>query len=426
MQGTFVYNWGLPGINIDPPPFARATPLGLYDLRRHLGVLKCQPGIFNQNKPHFLASDIAWFAGGASTNGRYLTDRFFPEFNDLHQMLPVRAVGGEARKSLNLKMQHVVFDLATLWDRSFGGSTIVLHMEGTTVPNTPVLPEYLRCTAYLPPLFLSDNPASHGPIAQIAQTFIKSVGVPTVNKWFSNARARGWPLSQSGPHPNPTSSTLIPAPNGADSVHYKFLGRPIGALNEILGTRPSPPPLFVIPDDDMEDLLERLGDAEGRINEHLTQIQALEEQAEMLISQVVALETALAAERQSNTTLRNALNAPTRSTPATLSRSQPAPGSARTPATPRSPSTPTRRHPPPYSPSGVPPRLTPFAPSPSRFAPDHTDLNAFLTSHGLDNQVDAINMLLRIAHPVKWAEELTQLGVPDDLVPLVLDVMSMQ
>ncbi|KAJ6607594.1 hypothetical protein B0H10DRAFT_1956129 [Mycena sp. CBHHK59/15] len=443
MQGAFVYNWGLPGINIDPPPVRegyvftsvpsplpslRFSPLGLYDLRRHLGVLKCQPSIFNQNKPRFLVSDIAWFAGGASTDGRHLTDGFFPEFDDLRQMLPVGAVGGEARKSLNLKMQHVVFDLATLWDRSFGGSTIVLHMEGTTVPNTPVLPEYLRCTAYLPPLFLADNPASHGPIAQIAQTFIESVGVPTVNKWFSNARARGWPLSQSGPHPrpNPTSSTLIPAPNGADSAHYKFLGRPIGALNEILGTRPSPPPLFVIPDDDVEDLLERLGDAEGRSNEHLTQIQALEEQAEMLISQVVALETALAAERQSNTTLRNALNAPTHSTPATPSRSQPAPSSARTPATPRSPSTPTRHHPPPYSPSGVPPRLTPFAPSPSRFAPDHTDLDAFLTSHGLDNQADAINMLLRVAHPVKCAEELTQLGVPDDLVSLVLDVMSMQ
>ncbi|KAJ6624400.1 hypothetical protein B0H10DRAFT_2212813 [Mycena sp. CBHHK59/15] len=170
MQGAFVHNWGLPGINIDSPPVRegyvigptpspfpslRFSPLGLYDLRRHLGVFPCQPTLFVQNMPRFLASDVAWFAGGTSTDGRHLTDGFHREFVELRQMLPVGSY--EARKHLNLRIQHTVFDLATLWDRSFGGSTIVLHVEGTTVPNTPVLPEYLRCTAYLPPSFLAQN-----------------------------------------------------------------------------------------------------------------------------------------------------------------------------------------------------------------------------------------------------------------------------
>ncbi|KAJ6617184.1 hypothetical protein B0H10DRAFT_2034436 [Mycena sp. CBHHK59/15] len=432
---TFVHNWGLPSINIPPPPVREGygpnivpTPwatlrfglLGLYDLRRHLGVLKLQPGVFLQNQSRFLASDIAWFAGGASTDGCHIPDSgFFPEFDDVRETLPVGTVGSNARKDLNMRIQHVVFDLATLWDRSFGGSTIVLHVEGTTVPNTPVQPEYLRCTAYLPPSLVADNPTSHGPIAQIAQTFIESVGVPTVNKWFSNARARGWPLTQSGngARRNPTSTTLIPEPNGGDSAHYKFLGRPVGALDEILGTA-APRPVVFIPDDDDEDLRERLGDAEARSRESLTRIVQLEEQADILVSQVAALEAALAAERHSNSLLRSALNAPTQSAPSTPSRSRP-PGPTRTPATL------AHRQPPPYSPSVAAPRLmSPFAPSPSRLTRDHADLDAFITAHGLDNNASSIRMMLRVVHPVKWAEELVQLGIPEDVVPLLLEIMS--
>ncbi|KAJ6565112.1 hypothetical protein B0H10DRAFT_2200492 [Mycena sp. CBHHK59/15] len=59
-------------------PSLRFSPLGLYDLRRQLGVLKCQPTIFNANRARFLASDVAWFTGGKSTDGRHLTNGFFP------------------------------------------------------------------------------------------------------------------------------------------------------------------------------------------------------------------------------------------------------------------------------------------------------------------------------------------------------------
>ncbi|KAJ6629672.1 hypothetical protein B0H10DRAFT_1293488 [Mycena sp. CBHHK59/15] len=377
--------------------------------------------------PRFLASDVAWFAGGVSTDGRHLGNGFHQEFIDLRERLPTNSY--EARKHLNLRIQHTVFDLATLWDRTFGGSTIVLHVEGTTAPNTPVLPEFLRCTAYLPPSFLAQNPASHGPIAHIAQTFIESVGVPTVNQWVRHARAHGWSLTQTGPRPQPnrTPRTLVPAPDSRDSSHYKFLGRPVGALDSILATaatsNPSPLPLVVIPDYDEEELLARLDDAEAMASEHLARIQELEEQAEMLISQVAALETALTDERHSNTVLRGTLNAPTRSTPATPSRSQPVP-STRTPAA-HVPSTPTRRHPvvpPPYSPSAR--LMSPFsAGSPSRFT-HHEDLQAFITSHGLDNHGHSIRMLIRQVHPVRWADELALSGIAEDLVPLLLEIMS--
>ncbi|KAJ7257421.1 hypothetical protein C8J57DRAFT_1235139 [Mycena rebaudengoi] len=114
---------------------------------------------------------------------------------------------------------------ATLWDRLFGGTTLILHVDGTTVPNTPPLPEYLSCSMYLPPLFVADHPSHHAAIARIAQLFIESVGVPTVERWRRNANLRGWSLSQTGPVPreNSPGSILIPDPQ-PHSASYTVLG----------------------------------------------------------------------------------------------------------------------------------------------------------------------------------------------------------
>jgi hypothetical protein len=178
---------------------------------------------------------------------------------------------------------------------------MIMHINGTMVPNTPSQPQFLRCSAYLPPSFLADNPASHGPIAKIVQSFIESVGIPTVQQWRNNATHRGWSLTQSGPgaRPNPTSSVLVPAPSRPDSAHYKFNGRPFGVLDDLLATMAPAHGPIIIPDDEYDDItmelnaaVERLGCAEARIRE-------LEEQGDILVSQVAALETALQKARQS-------------------------------------------------------------------------------------------------------------------------------
>jgi hypothetical protein len=190
-----------------------------------------------------------------------------------------------------------------------------MHVEGTTVPNTPAFVQYLRCATYLPPSFIADNPASHGPIARIVQTFLESVGVPTVQKWRANANARGWPLTQPGPgaHVNAPSTTLIPQP-APNSAHYKFLGRPVGAIDDLIPTTTAPS-VIIIPDDDDDlndstldvmQLMERVGYAEMESEERLQRIRQLEEQEDILVSQVAALEAALTTEREANTDLRAA------------------------------------------------------------------------------------------------------------------------
>jgi hypothetical protein len=119
---------------------------------------------------------------------------------------------------------------ATVWDRAFGGSTMILHIDGTTQPNTPVQPEYMKAHVYLPPSFIAENPHTHNTIARLVQTFIEEVGVPTIARWKRAATALGWKLLQPGRPTAPNSSSLPLIPSSASS-HYVFPGRPYGSLN---------------------------------------------------------------------------------------------------------------------------------------------------------------------------------------------------
>ena len=69
-------------------------------------------------------------------------------------------------------------------------------MDGTTIPNAPALPEYLKAHVYLPPNLLNEFTESHEPIANIVQSFIETIGVPTVMRWRRAASNNNWSLTQ--------------------------------------------------------------------------------------------------------------------------------------------------------------------------------------------------------------------------------------
>jgi hypothetical protein len=123
---------------------------------------------------------------------------------------------------------------ATLWDQAYDGFSIVLHMDGTTIPNAPALPEYLKAHVYLPPSLVNEFTESHEPIANIVQTFIESIGVPTVMRWRRAASNNNWSLTQtqSGglPAPSPLNLPLIPNPTTPTSSYYIFPGHPYRSL----------------------------------------------------------------------------------------------------------------------------------------------------------------------------------------------------
>ncbi|KAJ7726206.1 hypothetical protein B0H16DRAFT_1894840 [Mycena metata] len=230
----FVHNWGIPEIRRPPlaPPSngqypgrnplplhgLRFNPLGAFDLRRHLGIFPHDPSIWNTYRQRFLAADIAWLATGASDDNQHEPGArgFFPEFRNLRDSLPSNDLGYTARADFSESIRRMIWDLAMMWDRTFGSTTIILHVNGTMIPGSPASPDYLRASA-------------HNAIANIAQTFIESVGVPTVRAWAEDARLLGWRLTQGHGIVTPNHvdvNELIPTPQQNGSSHYVFRGRP--------------------------------------------------------------------------------------------------------------------------------------------------------------------------------------------------------
>ena len=113
-----------------------------------------------------------------------------------------------------------------MYDRLTGSTTMVISSGGTTVPGSPVRPEYLKASVYLPPAFITHNPDLHRSIINIIQHYIETVGVRTVNMWSQRARHDlHYSLTQVG---NPQQNVLvntIPSPE-YNSAHYTFLGQP--------------------------------------------------------------------------------------------------------------------------------------------------------------------------------------------------------
>jgi hypothetical protein len=112
---------------------------------------------------------------------------------------------------------------------------MVLHVDGTIIPNAPALPEYLKAHVYLPPNLVGEFTDSHGSITNIIQSYIEAIGVPTVMRWRHAASNNNWSLMQPPlgglPAPSAPNLPLIPHPTLPTSSYYIFPGHPYGSLH---------------------------------------------------------------------------------------------------------------------------------------------------------------------------------------------------
>lgn len=113
--------WGVPvdlpappgsGGNIPPWTDLKFNPLGIFNLRRRLGALPREPGVFMQHKSRFLASDIAWFAAGLHNDGQHLTSRdtFHPLFKTAREHTGTGEPAQKLRNKLRDSVRDLVFD----------------------------------------------------------------------------------------------------------------------------------------------------------------------------------------------------------------------------------------------------------------------------------------------------------------------------
>ena len=115
---------------------------------------------------------------------------------------------------------------AVMYDRLAGSTTMIISSSGTTVPGSPIRPEYLKASVYLPPAFVAHHPDLHSHIIDIVQQYIETVGVRTVDMWTQRARHDlNYTLTQRGNPRQNADFKAIPTPDD-NSAHYSFLGQP--------------------------------------------------------------------------------------------------------------------------------------------------------------------------------------------------------
>jgi len=291
----------------NPLPFEslKFNPLGLFDLRRRLGVLSSSRGTFTRHQARFLASDIAWFAAGCHNDSNHTvpSGEFHPFFKTARE-----GASYEERTAMRKKVLDLLFDMATLSDRSFGRCTMILHVDGTLIPNAPPLLEYIKSDVYLPLPFINEGIVSPSSVAKIVQDFIEEIAVPAVIQW-KNAGAitpgLNWKFTDAEHHSTPSSNSpnllLIPTPTSPMSSRRVFLGRAFGSLNDDLSStlNPSTPPSSLMSCEDigaeqaMADLWEEVEQLRAVLSLAKNEEQASQELIASLRNEIKHLSTCL-------------------------------------------------------------------------------------------------------------------------------------
>ncbi|KAJ7027668.1 hypothetical protein C8F04DRAFT_1266772 [Mycena alexandri] len=427
----YVHNWAAPQIRQPPsqPPSHQGyparnplpwhglkfNPLGLFDLRRHLGIFPLTPTVWNTYRHRFLASDLSWLATGASEDNQHDPGAagFFPEFYQLRNSLPSNDAGYQERTRFK--------ESTTMWDRTFGSTTMILSINGTTSPGTPVSPDYLRASVYLPPSFLRRTPEAHPAIANIAQTFIESVGVPTVRAWVQDATATGWRLTQPGANgllalhlsrppfgAVPSSTTAPAATTPASSADDSTLDLPPSPVSTRYGSEEPLSAESIA----LLSALERVAILEGEVEELRQYLEDVTAEHVTTLTRLAAADAKLNAAAVREEGYGDQLRA---------LRAQVASGSG-TPSLPSyatSQATPTRpRAGTPFSPRAG----TPFSsPSKPRSLPR---TEALLEELGLTEHLPALRVATRLAPATRWYQEVTALGLDDEVADKLIDCLT--
>ncbi|KAJ6458736.1 hypothetical protein C8R45DRAFT_1109849 [Mycena sanguinolenta] len=434
--GPHPFDWGVPDPDVPVPATREAipgvpvslfdvnfNPIGAYDVRRNLGV---KIPDFKRLRERFLDSNVAFLSSGASNDGRHFPspDCFFPEYWQLYDSQPTGKAGQVARKQWGDRVRRMLFDITTKYDRSTAGTTLIVHVNGTTVPGMPLAPERLKADVYIPPHFLAEHPELHPTIAFVVQTVIERIGMATAEDWRRRAE-KVWNLTH-GTNVGPVvlPKALIPSPPSIRSAHYLFAGRRVGQLTlPAPTTGPIAPGLVNVNEEDagIFDIEEPSYDID-RVEE----LKAENDELRISLDSMRTLNATMTADFKDREQMQNAELQYLASEVARLEmelcvakvklppRELPAPS-------PQVPSTPARRTLPARAPT------SPIRPAAEQI-PLTTTSDELLGLLGLTSVQDAVILIMRFVSPINWRAELGRLkgldGVAEDVVEELVNAMD--
>ncbi|KAG1859682.1 hypothetical protein F4604DRAFT_1684637 [Suillus subluteus] len=130
----------------------------------------------------------------------------------------------------------------TALDRLTGGSTLLFHHPGATVPGSDITPELLKAEVYVNPRVLGEDINLHQAVAEMSQIFIEQFATPLTHQFAASHTLNNWPTSSASSmtpsHPPSTQSNLlplIPVPVSRALCHFQVCGHPAGSLAQIIG-----------------------------------------------------------------------------------------------------------------------------------------------------------------------------------------------
>lgn len=333
-------------------------------------------------------------------------------------------------------VNHLHFK-AALWDRAYGGATLIIHVEGTTRPNSPHLPDYTKADVYFPRHLINEDPRYSPILSRMVQEYIVDIGLPVIERWERCAGAM-WSLTQgrNGPVPQPYPAQTVPAsfPNGSSKFIYH--GRSVNGN----------PTLRRYDIDEYDNDTDELTPAELESLAILERCAFLEADLITVRAQLSATEDALNESLSRETNLRAQLDAAqaTRAhvsalvdglgsgTPVRRQLSRHPSPLPQTPTTPSRPSfyrtvTTTPRV---YGPAQPLSHVDSPSSSPNSnpFAAPHVEALAryynFLREHDLSEFIPSLETLRKSIPISSWSEQMKHLDIPVDKVDTVMSLMA--
>ena len=145
-------------------------------------------------------------------------------------------------------------------DRTFGSTTLIIHVPGTTRPGSLYREDYVSTDVYFPEnLFREDERYSRA-VSDLVQHFIKDIGLPTIAR-YAYIAARYWNLNKPDTTPPPyPPQGLQPMAVPARSSTFLYIGQV-----------PNPDAVTVDDDDDPEK--ERLKEELNKLRSCLKKVQ---------------------------------------------------------------------------------------------------------------------------------------------------------
>ncbi|KAI0699212.1 hypothetical protein BC835DRAFT_1412677 [Cytidiella melzeri] len=237
------------------------------------------------------AATFAFMAGGMWNDGRHNwpTGSFHRLFFDTRNSTESSAT----RSGICLHLLQTALDLITALDRVSGGATLLMHIDGNLPPGHNRVPEAVKVKTYVTPHIMQEIPNGDIIVAQLTQTFVESIALPSIERWERAMENNGITFKYlflnrtevpRYNYENPPSLVLSPSPY--TSSLYSICGRPVGALDDAIKFhRPS----YVASQPTAE--YEAMKIARDQAQDDRNEIQAMLLQAQ---AKVVKLETQLA------------------------------------------------------------------------------------------------------------------------------------